>query len=211
MSFLIQNYKYILKPNIKCTLSNIFIQKMQNILGLNVCTNTHMLLDFLLPHNPPWIPLHFQLKTRCGWEPWHEGGKKRARQNSLSLITKQFRIKGLKIKIQFLPHQRSIGIRRFTEEPPPSAKHPLIEILFNFYSEYCFTSGSVGGFAPGIHCKQLSPSWTDPWSSQLGLHGVRADPSLQVRKEPKRLPGYSWFSTRSSVQDPPVRTWSRVH
>lgn len=155
MSFLIQNYKYKLKSNSKCTWYRIFIYKMQNILGLNVCTNTHMLLDFLLPHKPPWIPPHFQLKTKYGWEPWHEGGGKRARQNSLSLTTHQIRIKGLKIKIQFLPHQRSIGIKWFVEEPSPSAKHHLIEILFNFYSEYNFTAGSVGEFIPGIHCKHL--------------------------------------------------------
>lgn len=180
---------------------------MQNILGLNMCTNTHMLLDFLLPHTPPWIPLHFQLKTRYGWEPWHEGGKK-SQTVSLSLITKQLRIKILKIKIQFLSHQRSIWI---IEEPSPWAKRPLIEILFNLYSEYHFTSGSVGGFSAGIHCKQLRLFWMDPWSSQLGLHGVTAYPSLQERNEPKRLPGYSWFSTGRSVQDPPVRKWTRVH
>lgn len=92
------------------------------------------------------------------------GREKRARQNSLSLITQQIRIKGLEIKIQFLPHQRSIRIRGSIEEPSPSAKHPLIEIWCKFYSEYNFTSGSVDGFTPGIHCKQFRVS-------QLALDG----------------------------------------
>lgn len=127
---------------------------------------------------------HFISSWKQGMDgsPGMREGKKRARQNSLSLITQQIRIKGFKIEIQFLPHQRSIRTRGFIEETSSSAKHGLIEILFHFYSEYNFTSGPVGGFALGIHGKQLRVSWMHPWSSQLGLQGVRADPREWAQK-----------------------------